>query len=111
MKKNNLNELPENTIKERIIKLRKLAGYTQAFVAAEVYLPQNTYSKYEQSTNGNTPSAETIILLSQLYEVTTDYLLTGKKESVSELASELFRKIPESKQEKILNIIKEILLL
>lgn len=107
MTKEQINNLPEDTIDQRFNKLRKQKGFNQLDVAEEIGKSQNTYSKYEQGIN--LPDIDVIVRLSKLYGVTTDYLLTGKKVSVSQQITELIDALPESKQEKILDVIKSIL--
>jgi len=102
-----IDNLPEATIDQRFRKLRKQKGFNQLDVALELGKSQNTYGKYEQGIN--LPDIDVIIRLSKLYGVTTDYLLTGKKASVSQQITELIDSLPESKQEKVLDVVKSIL--
>ena len=61
----------------RLKEARKSAGLTQKEVAAVVGVNQNTYSYWE---NGKTKiDSESLAKLSELFGVTTDFLL-GRKE-------------------------------
>lgn len=60
-----------------LIKLRKEAGLTQTELASKLGLTKDLYNKYERK--GVRPSYETLITLADLYNVSIDYLLTGKE--------------------------------
>jgi transcriptional regulator with XRE-family HTH domain len=64
-------------IGKRIKELRKRNKYSQSFIAQKLFISQAAYSLIENSQNGVV--AEHIIKLSSIYDVTTDYLLTGNK--------------------------------
>ena len=63
-------------ISQRLKELRKSNKYSQQFVAENLFISQAAYSLIENSQNGIV--AEHIIGLSNLYEVTTDYILKGE---------------------------------
>ncbi len=67
-------------ISERLKKLRRKKRYSQAFIAEKLFVSQSAYSLMEGTQNSIT--AEHIVRLSKLFEVTTDYLLTGNKKIV-----------------------------
>ena len=71
-------------IAERIQSLRKAKGISQEELADRVGVSRQAVSKWESGQS--TPDIEKIILLSDYYEVTTDYLLKGiereKEESI-----------------------------
>lgn len=104
MKKNinSFDKLPESTLAERLIKLRKTAGLSQETLAENLNMESKAYGKYEQ---GKTfPPIDRVIDLVRLYHTTADYLLLGKQQSPSEKISDCLVKLPEHKQ----NIISEI---
>lgn len=70
---------------ERIKLLRKAKNWTQAELAEKISLTAGTLSAIEKN-NSNTTN-ETIIKLSEIFEVSADYLLTGK-EGTSEISPE-----------------------
>ncbi|MFO8146445.1 MAG: XRE family transcriptional regulator [Bacteroidota bacterium] len=59
----------------RLKQLRKRNHFSQQFVAENLFITQAAYSLIENSQNGII--AEHVIGLSDLYEVTTDYILKG----------------------------------
>lgn len=64
-------------IGDRIRKLRRNARYSQVVVAKDLCISQAAYSLIENSQNGIV--ADHVIKLSELYGVTTDYILKGNK--------------------------------
>lgn len=58
----------------RIKELRESKGFTQQQAAIALNLPVSTYRSYE--TGAREPSVETLILLSEMYNVTVDYILS-----------------------------------
>jgi transcriptional regulator with XRE-family HTH domain len=66
----------DKNIGERIAKLRKLKNWTQNELAEQLYVTDKAVSKWE-NCNGD-PGIEFIPVLSDLFGVTTDYLLTGQ---------------------------------
>lgn len=59
----------------RLKELRKLNKFSQQFVAEKLFISQAAYSLIENSQNGIV--SEHVIGLSNLYEVTTDFILKG----------------------------------
>lgn len=59
----------------RLKQLRKTKQFSQQFVAENLFITQAAYSLIENSQNGII--AEHVVGLSDLYEVTTDYILKG----------------------------------
>lgn len=59
----------------RIQYLRKKKGYSQEELADKVGVSRQAVSKWE--TEQSTPDLEKIIAMSDLFEVTTDYILKG----------------------------------
>lgn len=58
---------------ERLKELRKKSGYTQAEAAEALGIPRGSYANYE--TSNRAPSRDVIIKISELFCVSTDYLL------------------------------------
>ena len=63
------------TIADRILALRKARGMSQEELADRVGVSRQAVSKWESEQS--VPDLERVILLSELFEVTTDYLLKG----------------------------------
>lgn len=64
-------------IGRRLKELRKSMKFSQQYVAENLFISQAAYSLIENSQNGIV--AEHIVGLSNLYEVTTDFILKGDK--------------------------------
>ena len=64
-------------IGKRIKKLRLSSNFSQTHVAEILFISQAAYSLIENSQNGIV--SDHIIKLSKLYNVSTDYILTGEK--------------------------------
>ena len=62
-------------IADRIQYLRKQNGYSQEELADKVGVSRQAVSKWESEQS--TPDLEKIIVMSELFEVTTDYILKG----------------------------------
>ena len=60
----------------RIAALRRDAGWSQAELGQRRRVSASAVGRYEQGRRE--PSAETIVALSEIFEVTTDYLLKGR---------------------------------
>ena len=63
---------------ETLFKLRKEKKLSQEDVADKLNVTRQTVSKWE--TNQSTPDFDKIVPLCELYEITADQLLTGKRE-------------------------------
>ena len=63
-------------IGQRIAVLRKNAGMSQAALARTLRVSPSAVGMYEQGRRE--PSAATLVALSRIFGVTTDYLLTGR---------------------------------
>lgn len=68
---------------ERLRTLREQAGFSQEQLAGQIHITRQAISKWE--LGHAEPSVEMLITLAQLYNVTVDYLVTGKASSVPEL--------------------------
>lgn len=62
-------------IADRIQNLRKTKGLSQEQLADAIGVSRQAVSKWESEQT--TPDLEKIVLMSELFEVTTDYLLKG----------------------------------
>lgn len=76
-----------NNLGERLFELRKTKNLSQEEVAEKLNVTRQTVSKWE--TNQSTPDFDKIIPLCELFEISTDELLTGiKKETKKETKKE-----------------------
>lgn len=62
-------------IADRIQYLRKIKGMSQEELAEQIGVSRQAVSKWESEQS--TPDLEKIIIMSNLFEVTTDYILKG----------------------------------
>ncbi|WP_435246702.1 helix-turn-helix domain-containing protein [Streptomyces sp. NRRL F-5630] len=62
---------------KRITSLRKQSGLTQEELAKKLNVSRSALSQYELGTRD--PNYELLIKIANFFEVTTDYLLTGKE--------------------------------
>lgn len=69
----------------KLLELRKKRGMTQAEVAKLLRITPQAYSLYE--TNKNNINNETLCMLADIFNVSTDYLL-GRQESIPSFLSE-----------------------
>ncbi len=70
------------TMAERLQRLRKEHHFSQEQLAERLQVSRQAVSKWE---NGQTaPDLDNIIAMSNLYEVTTDYILIGRERSSKE---------------------------
>lgn len=60
----------------RIAALRRSAGWSQAELARRLQVSPSAVGMYEQGRRE--PSAATLVAMSQVFGVSTDYLLTGR---------------------------------
>ena len=63
---------------EKILSLRKQNGWSQEELAMQLGVSRQSVSKWESGTS--IPDLERIIRLSQVFEVSTDYLLKDEME-------------------------------
>lgn len=63
------------TLPQRLQELRKAAGLSQEDLAARLGLSRQAVGKWE--TGQGKPDLDNLLRLSQLYHVSTDYILTG----------------------------------
>lgn len=77
---------------DKIIELRKKNGWSQEELAEKVGVSRQSISKWEGAQS--VPDLSKILLLSELFEVSTDYLLKdeiGEEECTNEIAEQSFR--------------------
>lgn len=77
---------------ERLFELRKQKNLSQEEVADKLKVTRQTVSKWE--TNQSTPDFDKIVPLCELFEISTEELLTGKKTNTDKVQKQ------EEKQEK-----------
>lgn len=80
-------------LNKQIKKYRRMMNLSQEELAERVYVTRQTISNWE--TGGSIPDLDKIIKLSELFDVTTDYLLKDDTEEISCDVSEVFEEIPE----------------
>ena len=76
----------------RLTELRNKCGYSQAYVAQHLQITHQAYSLYE--TNKRQMNYETLCMLADFYEVSTDYLL-GREEAMPSYLNEDERAVIE----------------
>lgn len=89
---------------QRLMELRKSKKMSQEEVAEELNVTRQTISKWE--TDQSTPDFDKIVPLCQLFGISSDELLTGKKETVATI--DLNPK--ENKQKRTMGLVIGILL-
>ena len=67
------------TIADRILELRKVRGISQEELADKIGVSRQAVSKWESEQS--VPELDKIVLLSNFFDVTTDYLLKGIEEN------------------------------
>ena len=72
--------MPEETIGTRIASLRSQYSYSQEYVADQLGVSRQAVSKWEQ--NQSSPDTENLIALSQLFNVSVEYLAIGKIQEI-----------------------------
>lgn len=75
---------------EKILQLRKKMGLSQEELAEKLNVTRQTISKWE--TNQSSPDFEKIVPLCDLFEITTDELLRGKSENITNLDDSKIRR-------------------
>lgn len=95
------------TLGEKLFELRKQKNLSQEEVAEKLNVTRQTISKWE--TDQSTPDLDKIIPLCDLYEISADYLLTGK-ETKEENYNDLVKDDHKRKEMKAKKIALGILL-
>ena len=109
-----------NDIGDRIKLLRLDWGFTQKELAAYVHKSESTVRMWELGKSE--PDIETIKLLAKIFDISTDKLITNNQEMLNTLrfpspslsAAEtalldLFRQIPDDRQEMVIQMIRAAL--
>lgn len=78
---------------QRIALLRRQAGLSQAELAARMGISASAVGMYEQGRRE--PSVDALVMLSEIFRVSTDYLLTGRIADPRE--AEMLQKLLEAK--------------
>lgn len=94
------------TTGERIQSLRKTKGYSQEKLASYLNVTRQAVQKWEQ--NVCEPSLDSLVSIANLFEVSLDYLITGKENEVKE---EMTEDKKETTHNKTLNKVDIILLI
>ncbi|EFV74469.1 MULTISPECIES: helix-turn-helix domain-containing protein [Cytobacillus] len=99
---------------DRLKKLRNDHNWTQEDVARKLELSRGTYAHYE--INKRQPDYDTLKKLSEIFDVSIDYLITGNKYSSSEdemwkefldpKTQVFFKDLLDAPEEKIQELIK-----
>lgn len=108
-------DLGDETIGQRVARLRKERGYTQADLANEIGITRELVSDYERGKIR--PHYEMIIRFALAFKITTDELLGLKpsKHSGSQPSLKVMRRLlkieslPPSQQRSLLNTIDAVL--
>ena len=85
------------TIADRIQSLRKQQGMSQEELADKIGVSRQAVSKWESEQS--TPDLDKVVIMSELFEVTTDYLLKG----IEPVAVNDHKTMADVVDEKILN--------
>ena len=97
-----ITEVKRMTIADRIQSLRKSKGMSQEELADRVGVSRQAVSKWESEQA--TPDLDKIVIMSDIFEVTTDYLLKGiepvKTDDHKTMADVLDQKILTEKNSK-----------
>lgn len=103
-------EYNPDELSKRLRELRKSNGYTQEQLAKMLCVESKTYQKHERKKKPTAPPLGRVIKLSEIYEVSTDYILTGKETSVLfEKVANHLESCPDNIQEYILVIMERLL--
>ena len=69
----------------RIASLRQNHGLSQAELAQKLHISTSTVGMYEQGRRE--PSVDTLVTLSQIFGVSLDYLLSGRPDTIRDVAA------------------------
>lgn len=84
---------------ERIAALRRRAGLSQAELAQRLQISASAMGMYEQGRRE--PSVDTLVAMAEAFQVSTDFLLTGRIRTAQEdeaMAQMLLRSILDAEQ-------------
>ena len=93
---------------ERLLELRKSKHLSQEEVADKLNVSRQTISKWE--TDSSTPDFDKIIPICELFEISTDELLTGNKEATEENVNTYSMSEEEKSHKRIGGIVFSIFL-
>lgn len=82
---NKAPEPPREILRKNLIKLRNVNDLTQKNIADIIGLERSTYTSWEKGRSS--PKPNEIVKLARIYNVTTDFLLTGKSKDAIQVAS------------------------
>lgn len=82
-------------LKDKLVKLRNEKGLSQSKLAEMLNITRQAYNHYETGTR--TPPTDTLTILSDIYDVSTDFLL-GREEQNKKISS-------PSKEDELINVI------
>lgn len=90
----------------RVAKLRKNIGMKQEQLANELRIGTEVIGKLERGYRGT--GIENYIILAEFFDISLDYLLTGKEQRVSEL-DDMLKEVTEDKKKLARKILLGIL--
>lgn len=64
-------------LSKRIYELRKNSGWSQAQLAKELHICPSAEGMYEQGRR--TPGLDILVIMSEVFDVSLDYLITGRE--------------------------------
>ena len=82
---NNTPETPREILRKNLIKLRNVNDLKQKNIADTLGIERSTYTSWEKGRSS--PKPNEIVKLARIYNVTTDFLLTGKSKDAIQVAS------------------------
>ncbi|MGN0529246.1 MAG: helix-turn-helix domain-containing protein [Eubacterium sp.] len=82
---NESTESPREILRKNLINLRNSNNLKQKNIADTLGLERSTYTSWEKGRSS--PKPNEIVKLAKIYNVTTDYLLTGKSNDTMQVAS------------------------
>ena len=84
---------------EKIVLLRKRKGWSQEELADKLDISRQSVSKWE--LGASIPDLDKILRLSELFDVTTDYLLKDDVREISSNVSEVFEEMSEPSARRV----------
>lgn len=82
---NKAPETPREILRKNLIKLRNVNDLKQKNIADTLGIERSTYTSWEKGRSS--PKPNEIVKLARIYNVTTDFLLTGKSTDAIQVAS------------------------
>lgn len=82
---NKAPESPREILRKNLIKLRNVNDLKQKNIADTLGIERSTYTSWEKGRSS--PKPNEIVKLARIYNVTTDFLLTGKSKDAIQVAS------------------------